>query len=117
MRVVGRTSVVANMIRDRSHHSTDQLARLSYAHRLNAIAQERERRLAEIRSLAGPGPMPASFAYKAQRLLTLGWARASWRSRAEILRTVDWLLDLERVRQSGQQASTVGVWSPANGGK
>jgi len=31
---------------------------------------------------------------KAQRLLTTHWAPASWAARAEILKTVDWLLRL-----------------------
>jgi hypothetical protein len=35
-----------------------------------------------------------AFIEKAQRLLTTHWAPASWAARAEILRTVDWLVRL-----------------------
>ncbi len=33
-----------------------------------------------------------AFVEKAQRLLTTHWAHATWASRAEILKSVDWLL-------------------------
>ena len=71
--------------------------------RVNAIVLQRERRIAEIGSLCREGLVPGSFTHKAQTLLTFGWSRATWRSRAGILRTVDWLLDLERAHRGALQ--------------
>ena len=54
----------------------------------------------EILSLRRKGRVPGSFVEKAITLLTYDWSRATWRSRDGILRTVDWLLRMERVRRS-----------------
>jgi hypothetical protein len=69
--------------------------KLGYDQRVSAIVQQRDRRMAEIRSLCCQGLAPGSFVHKANMLLTFGWSRASWRSRAGIIRTVDWLLQME----------------------
>jgi len=37
-------------------------------------------------------PHPNAMIDKAHRLLTRHWAKSSWASRTDILRTVDWLL-------------------------
>jgi hypothetical protein len=58
---------------------------------------QRKRKMAEISSLRRQGHVPGSFADKAQTLLTRGWSKHSWRSRESILRTVDWLLQMERM--------------------
>jgi hypothetical protein len=55
--------------------------------------------LSEIESLRRSGLAPKSFVDKAQTLLTQRWSRATWRSREQLLRTVDWLLRMERLRR------------------
>lgn len=84
----------------RSHRPSGRGQRPNYTNRVKAIALERERRMADVRSLAGQNLAPGSFVHKARTLLTLGWSKATWRSRASIIHTVDWLLDLERANQT-----------------
>jgi len=74
--------------------------KVSYATRASSIASQRESRLSEIESLRRGSPVTESFVDKAETLLTQRWSRANWRSREQLLRTVDWLLRMERVRQS-----------------
>jgi hypothetical protein len=69
--------------------------------RVDAIVAQRDRRMMEIASLRRGSSSPASFIDKAQALLTSGWSKATWRSRAGILRAVDWLLQMERAQQKG----------------
>ena len=69
-----------------------------YTDRIEEIQKRRERQMAEIRLLTKLRPAAATFARKAETLLTVGWGRASWEARAEILRTVNWLLEIERGR-------------------
>ena len=68
-----------------------------YTDRIEAIQAQRERQMAEIRLLTKL-PNAGTFARKAETLLTVGWGRASWEAREEILRTVNWLLEIERGR-------------------
>jgi hypothetical protein len=93
--------LISKSIAARRGRPSDRDRKVGYDARVSAIVQQRERRMAEIRSLDRQGLAPGSFVHKAQRLLTLGWSRASWRSRAGIIRTVDWLLEMERVHRSG----------------
>jgi hypothetical protein len=74
--------------------------KLNYAARVSAIASQRGSRLSEIESLRRDGLAPASFVDKAQTLLTQEWSKATWRSREQLLRTVDWLLRMERTRRN-----------------
>jgi hypothetical protein len=67
--------------------------------RAEAITSEREGRMRQIAAIRADRSTTTGFADKAQTLLTRDWAKASWRSRSQILRTVDWLLRLERTRQ------------------
>jgi len=71
--------------------------KLNYTARANLIASQRESRLSEIESLRCSGVAPKSFVDKAQTLLTHRWSKATWRSRERLLRTVDWLLRMERM--------------------
>jgi hypothetical protein len=57
---------------------------------------ERERHLAVIQARIINGHDPGVFAKKAQTLLTMSWSKADWPARKSILRTVHWLLRLER---------------------
>jgi hypothetical protein len=75
--------------------------KLNYATRANSIASQRASRLSEIESLRRDGLASESFVDKAQTLLTQRWSKATWRSREQLLRAVDWLLRMERARQNG----------------
>jgi hypothetical protein len=74
--------------------------KLSYATRVDSIASQRESRLSEIEALRRAGLAPEAFVDKAQTLLTQRWSKATWRSRQQLLRAVDWLLRMERARQT-----------------
>ena len=74
--------------------------KLSYANRATSIASQRESRLSEIESLRRDGLASDSFVDKAQTLLTQRWSKATWRSREQLLRAVDWLLRMERARRN-----------------
>lgn len=41
--------------------------------------------------------VPSAFLNKAETLLTRYWAAANWQAREEILRSVQWLLNLARL--------------------
>ena len=71
----------------------------SYAARAQAIAGEREKQMRDIAGLRAGSSTSIGFADKAQTLLTRDWVKATWRSREGILRTVDWLLRVERTRR------------------
>ena len=70
-----------------------------YKDRVAAIRQQRERLMAEISLLTKTHVGADSFVRKALTLLTVGWGRASWRARADLLRSADWLLNMERMRR------------------
>jgi hypothetical protein len=74
--------------------------KLSYATRVSSITSQRESRLSEIESLRRDGLASESFVDKAQALLTQRWSKATWRSREQLLRAVDWLLRMERTRRN-----------------
>ena len=71
----------------------------NYKDRVAAIRQQRERLMAEISLLTKTHVGADSFVRKALTLLTVGWGRASWRARADLLRSADWLLNMERMRR------------------
>jgi len=80
-------------------HSRGVKPNVRYAARVSSIAFERESRLSETESLRRGGLLPESFVDKAETLLTQRWSKATWRSREQLLRTVDWLLRMERMRR------------------
>jgi len=45
--------------------------------------------------------LPSPFLNKAEALLTRYWAGANWQAREEILRGVNWLLNLARLPSAG----------------
>jgi len=57
----------------------------------------RERSMDEITSLRRHGLVSGVFIDKAYVLLTHSWSKATWRERESILRSVDWLLQVEQV--------------------
>ena len=61
-----------------------------------AIAAEREKLVAEMNALHERGQLPARSVRTLRNLLTRSWGGASWRARAQILRTADWFIRLER---------------------
>jgi len=78
---------------------------------MSSIESRRERQMTEIGSLRCPDHMPGSFVDKAETLLTSGWSKATWHSRENILRTVDWLLHMERAQRRGP-AHVPAKWVP-----
>jgi hypothetical protein len=70
----------------------------SYSRRANAILTERDRHLATIDGLRRRNGAPNAFAAKALTLLTRGWGLANWTTRADLLRTAAWLLQLQRLQ-------------------
>jgi hypothetical protein len=52
----------------------------------------------EIEALRSRAGVPVALYNKAGALLTRFWARADWRQREEILKTVRWLLNLAKLQ-------------------
>lgn len=67
--------------------------------RSSEIQAAHKQRMGELVALLAADPQ-SGFAVQARKLLTASWVRASWRAREDILVAVDWLLGLERQRQS-----------------
>ena len=53
-------------------------------------------RMAEIARVRRESTTPNSFFDKARQLLTRHWSLSSWRSRADLLRTAEWLVGVGR---------------------
>ena len=71
--------------------------KVNYAGHASAIEAARTQKMREIDSFRAANRDARSFAGKAQTLLTRDWSKASWRARESILRTVAWLLRMEKV--------------------
>lgn len=61
-----------------------------------AMIQRRDHCMAEIAMLRSNVNACGSLADKARQLLTRHWSVASWRTRADILRTAEWLIGIGR---------------------
>jgi len=59
-----------------------------------AMIDRRDRCMAEIARVRRESAAPNSFFDKARQLLTRHWSASSWRSRADILRTAEWLIGI-----------------------
>jgi hypothetical protein len=70
----------------------------SHSRRAIAILTERDRHLATIAGLRRRHGASNAFASKALTLLTRGWGLANWTTRADLLRTAAWLLQLQRLQ-------------------
>ena len=62
--------------------------------RPDAIDRQRQDCVATIQRVRALGAGQHALLEKANSLLTVHWAHASWASRATILKTVDWLLQV-----------------------
>ena len=62
--------------------------------RPDAIDRQRQAYVATIQQARSLGAGQNALLEKANSLLTVHWAHASWASRATILKTVDWLLQV-----------------------
>lgn len=62
--------------------------------RPKAIDRQRQTYVATIQQARALGAGQHALLEKANSLLTVHWAHASWASRATILKTVDWLLQV-----------------------
>jgi hypothetical protein len=60
------------------------------------MIDQRDRCMAEIARVRRESATPNSFFDKARQLLTKHWSASSWRSRADILRTAEWLVGVGR---------------------
>src|SRR4029453_19470798 len=60
------------------------------------MIDQRDRCIAEIARVRRESATPNSFFDKARQLLTKHWSASSWRSRADILRTAEWLVGVGR---------------------
>jgi len=92
--------VVSKNTAGASRHPRTGEPKRSYVAHVSSITSQRESRLSKIESLRRGGLAPENFVDKAQTLLTQRWSKATWRSRVQLLRTVDWLLLMERLRRS-----------------
>ena len=63
------------------------------------ILARRDRLVAEVALLRRRGE-PSKFIDNAEQLLTRWWSRASWNAREELLKSADWLVRLERRRDT-----------------
>lgn len=68
------------------------------------IDRSREQYIATIATFRKLTNETNAFIEKAHRLLTSHWALASWSARAEILKTVDWLVRVGTTQSEPQQA-------------
>jgi hypothetical protein len=82
------------------HNKSDKPSDASgtYAQRADVILARRDRLLAEIEALRRVRGKLTGFSRKAHTLLTRGWARASWKTREELLKASAWLLYLDHLR-------------------
>jgi len=69
----------------------------------DSILERRSCLVAEVARLRQDGASPLTD--NAQQLLTRWWASAGWAAREQLLRTVQWLIQLERNRRGSVQAS------------
>ena len=60
----------------------------------DAIDRQRQNCMATIQQVRALGAGQHALLEKASSLLTVHWAHANWASRATILKTVDWLLQV-----------------------
>ncbi|HWM45957.1 MAG TPA: hypothetical protein VNR11_03470 [Xanthobacteraceae bacterium] len=68
----------------------------SVGHRRAAeIVMQRDRLVAEVSRLETAHGRSSRFGAQARDLLTRAWSSASWKSRQDLVRTVQWLLQLE----------------------
>ena len=67
------------------------------------MIDRRDSCMAEITQFGSQGGDSASLIDKARQLLTRHWSVSSWRSRADLLRTAEWLIG---VGKKGLEAST-----------
>jgi hypothetical protein len=70
--------------------------------KISSILERRDRLMAELSALRDRGK-PSRFLDNAQELLTRWWSTASWGSRESLLGSADWLVRLEKRRESSLQ--------------
>jgi hypothetical protein len=75
------------------------------------MIERRDRCMTEIARLRSDETTSGSLANKARQLLTAHWATSSWRARADILRTAEWLLGISR-KVAGSSMPSLGDTEP-----
>jgi hypothetical protein len=69
----------------------------SYSRHAPSLLSLRDEQITEIGLLRSAKVEPSAFLNKAETLLTRYWAGANWQVREEILRSVQWLLNLAQL--------------------
>ena len=69
----------------------------TYSRHTRSLLSLRDEQITEISLLRSAKVEPSAFLSKAETLLTRYWAAANWQAREEILRSVQWLLNLARL--------------------
>jgi hypothetical protein len=75
---------------------------------INNILQQRDRLIAELSALRDCGNA-SRFIENAQQLLTRSWSTANWVTRESLLGNAEWLVRLEKRRESSLQPPPVSV--------
>jgi hypothetical protein len=65
-----------------------------------SLLSQRDEQVTTITMLRSGRGAPSPFLRKAETLLTRYWARADWQAREEILRTVQWLLNMAKLQSA-----------------
>jgi hypothetical protein len=62
------------------------------------IATRRDQLISEVKRLREKCELTSPSIETVRRLLTRSWGRASWRTRAQLIKAADWLIRLETAR-------------------
>ena len=103
---LGRRVLGHSFMRGRKITKRPAAAGIAVKERLKpaVIDRSREQYIATIATFRKLTNETNAFIEKAQRLLTSHWAQANWSARAEILKTVDWLIRVGTTQSEPQQA-------------
>lgn len=75
----------------------DRAAAPSRHRNIKSIVLERDRLITEVLALREQGA-DSKFVTNTQQLLTRWWSKAGWTAREELLKSAEWLLQIERQR-------------------
>src|SRR6266545_3632392 len=67
------------------------------------------------RSWSEPGNSGSSLFGKARQLLTRHWSASSWRARADILRTAEWLVGVGKIGKRSAESASCEQWHSTRG--
>jgi len=76
-----------------------------------SLIERRDLCMSEIVRLSSDANAASSFLNKARQLLTRHWWSSSWRARADVLRTAEWLVGLGRKGAANNDSGTIALRS------